>query len=124
MATPEAIMSVQELAAARNLLASVNGLRDALAQLEYLQRIPLLIQHAEERKTVVDGELQVAEQRLATTLTQIGAHQQATERHQAEVTRLEGEIIKLQAYLASEHVRLDQLRLAKEVLKDELRKEL
>jgi peptidoglycan hydrolase CwlO-like protein len=124
MATPDASLSVTELAAARNLLASVNGLQDALSQLEYLQRLPLLIRYAEERKTDVDAAVQMAEQKLSTTMTQVSVQQQTMERHQAEVTRLEAEITKLQAYLASEHVRLDQLRLAKEVLKDELRADL
>jgi peptidoglycan hydrolase CwlO-like protein len=120
----EGQLNAIELAAAKNLLASVNGPQDALHQLEYLTRLPLLIRQAEERKTEVDGQVQGVEQKYATLTNQIEVQNKTLERQQAEVERLEAEITRLQAYLASEHVRLDQLKLAKDVLKDELRSEL
>jgi uncharacterized phage infection (PIP) family protein YhgE len=117
-------LSPLELAAAQSILASVNGLRDALHQLEYLQGIPLLIQQAEERKRDVDGQVQVVEQRLLNTTAQLDQVNTRVNQGQAEVARLEEEVRKLQAFLAREQERLNQLKLAKEVLKDELRQEL
>jgi peptidoglycan hydrolase CwlO-like protein len=117
-------LSPLELAAAQSILASVNGLRDALHQLEYLQGLPLLIQQAEDTKRDRDSEVQVVEQRLASTTAQLDQVNTRVNQAQAEVSRLEEEIRKLQAFLAMEQERVHQLTLAKEVLKDELRQDL
>lgn len=117
-------LSVTELAAAQRLLGSVQELRDALHQLEYLHGLPLLIQQAEDTKRDREGEVQAVEQRLAATTAQLNqVHTRVNQGH-AEVARLEEDVRRLETLLASEQTRLDQLRLAKDVLTDEVRQAL
>jgi DNA gyrase/topoisomerase IV subunit A len=124
MATTRGLLTVAELAAAKAILDQVGGLRDALHKLEYLTHLPELIAEEEAKAQVIEQQVLDNTQRLSEL--KFVMHQEETKIAQAntEYARLEAEIMRLQALFASENSRFEQLKLAKDVLRDELKKDI
>jgi hypothetical protein len=117
-------LTVAELTAARAILDEVGGLRDALHKLEYLTRLPDVIAEEEAKAQVIQQQVLDHTQRLSELKYVMNQEQVKIDQAMTEYARLEGEIMRLQGLFASETARFEQLKLAKDVLRQELRQDL